>query len=228
MTIAEQISRAKTDYDDVYVAGYEKGKTEGGDTEKAYNNGFEAGKKAEYDAFWDIFQQNGNRRNYNRAFFSETMAQSGWNDTNYNPKYPIITDVGTQTFWCNLFTDTKVPITLRNGAPAQMIFGSCTKLVTIRKLILEGTVSTWANAFVSCISLKNIVIEGVIGADFDIKGSPLTKESITGIISALSPTVSGKTVTFKKTAVDNAFGSSESEEWLALRATKSNWTISLA
>lgn len=31
MTIAEQIARAKADYDNVYTAGYEKGKAEGGD-----------------------------------------------------------------------------------------------------------------------------------------------------------------------------------------------------
>ena len=39
MDIAEKVLRAKTDLDDVY----------------------EAGKKAEYDAFWDEYQDYGNR-----------------------------------------------------------------------------------------------------------------------------------------------------------------------
>lgn len=44
---------------------------------------FEAGKKAEYDAFWDAFQDNGNRTRYEYAF------ASGWSAESFNPKYDI-------------------------------------------------------------------------------------------------------------------------------------------
>lgn len=62
----------------------------------------------------------------------------------------------------------------------------------------------------------------------------LSKPSITSIINCLSTTTSGLTVTLSKTAVNNAFETSEgvadgstSQEWLNLVATKTNWTISL-
>ncbi len=48
---------------------------------------YEAGKKAEYDAFWDTFQQNGTRRRYSLAF---TNSGRAWNSTNFKPKYDII------------------------------------------------------------------------------------------------------------------------------------------
>ena len=55
--------------------------------------------------------------------------------------------------------------------------------------------------------------------------SKLTSESIISSINGLSPDVTGQTVTFNKTAVNNAF---TTEEWDALVATKPNWTIALA
>lgn len=42
MTIAEKVIRAKTDYDEVYQAGYEKGTLEGGGADK-YNQGYADG-----------------------------------------------------------------------------------------------------------------------------------------------------------------------------------------
>lgn len=45
---------------------------------------YEAGKKAEYDTFWDTFQQNGNRKSYRAAFGSCFTTE------NFKPKYPII------------------------------------------------------------------------------------------------------------------------------------------
>ena len=43
---------------------------------------FEAGKKSEYDAFWDDYQSNGTRTDYYNAF-----AGKGWTQTNLKPKY---------------------------------------------------------------------------------------------------------------------------------------------
>lgn len=56
-TIAENQER-------VYEAGYEKGKSEGGNTEEAYNDGFEDGKQAEWSEFWDSFKNYGNKTKY--------------------------------------------------------------------------------------------------------------------------------------------------------------------
>ncbi|MBO7176024.1 MAG: hypothetical protein J6W14_01500, partial [Clostridia bacterium] len=45
---------------------------------------YEAGKKAEYDAFWDSFQENGNKKAYAYVF-----AGSGWNKETFRPKYSV-------------------------------------------------------------------------------------------------------------------------------------------
>ncbi len=77
MSIADKIMRAKNDYDAVY----------------------EAGKKSEYDRFWDEFQQNGNRASYRGSF-----GGGGWNPKTFNPKYPIkpITSTAIYMFvFCN-------------------------------------------------------------------------------------------------------------------------------
>lgn len=65
--------------DEGYESGYMEGRDEGMD------EGFARGKQAEYDAFWDACQQNGTRRNYNRAF-----TGIGWTKENFRPKYDII------------------------------------------------------------------------------------------------------------------------------------------
>lgn len=52
---------------------------------------YEAGKKSEYDNFWDNYQYNGERRIYDTAFGTyDTVVANGWNDNNFYPKYPII------------------------------------------------------------------------------------------------------------------------------------------
>ena len=63
MTVAEKLTRAKADYDEVY----------------------EAGKKAEYDRFWDAYQENGQPKQYFYAF-----AGIGWTDETFKPKHDII------------------------------------------------------------------------------------------------------------------------------------------
>lgn len=181
---------------------------------------YDAGKQTEYDKFWDTFQQNGKRTNYNRAFFSETMAQSGWNDKNYNPKYDIVTISGAQTFWCALITDTKVPITLKDGCNANTMFGSCTRLVTIPKLILEGTVTSWANAFVACNALEEINIEGVIDKDISFaSSSKLAHGSIMNIIECLGTVSSTRTLTL---GTENLAKLTDTEKAIA---TQKGWTL---
>lgn len=74
MTIAQKLSRAKADYDAVKEAGIAQGK------------------KEQYHAFWDNFQQNGNRRDYNYGFVGY-----GFNADNFYPKYNIVLE-GNNTY----------------------------------------------------------------------------------------------------------------------------------
>ena len=50
-----------------------------------YNLGLEEGKQAEYDDFWNKYQENGNKTTYGFCF-----AGTSWNSENYKPKYPIV------------------------------------------------------------------------------------------------------------------------------------------
>ena len=100
-----------------------------------------------------------------------------------------------------------------------------TNLTTIRKLILKADGSqNITGCFTNCVKLENISIEGVIGQNFDIKNSPLTKESIESIVGALSDTATGKTCTLNKSAREFAF---IDDEWADLIESKPNWTFSL-
>lgn len=242
MTIADKITRAKADYDAVY----------------------EAGKKAQYDAFWDNFQSYGNRKDYKLAF-----SREGWNDETFKPKYNmrvtsatqmfemsrivnltkalkdngVVLDTSKSTNVSNMFYYSQhikqIPVIDVTNCSSNVIglFGTCRALETVEKLILKNDGSTVIDrCFVNANSLRNIIIEGVIGQNgFDVQQSTkLSKASLTSIINALSATTSGLTVTLSKTAVNKAFETSAgagdgstSAEWQILIAPKSNWTISL-
>ena len=109
----------------------------------------------------------------------------------------------------------------------------------IEKVIVNESHKFVTNAgyhtFYNLPKLEEITFEGVIASSINMACSEvLTKESIINIINVLSGTANGLTLTLYKTAVNNAFETSEglgngttSQEWLNLIATKSNWTISL-
>lgn len=108
-------------------------------------------------------------------------------------------------------------------------FSDCHALHTIEILRIteETLIPSSPTIFRSCFALVNITIEGVIGnSGIDLHWSTkLSKESIESFINALSATKTGKSITFSKTARENAF---TDEEWASLIATKPNWTISLS
>ena len=212
----------------------------GGDTDAAYQQGVVDGKQAEYDRFWDAYQNSGGYvYSYAGAFGSRQ-----WTDEVYNPKYPIVCGGGynmERLFYLAEITDTKVTITALNGDFITQMFSNATKLKTIRKLLLGRTEGVrMLNSFDSCVALENITIEGILcgqsgRTDPNFQWSPLTKASIKNIISCLSDTqTDAVTAAFSLSAVNTAFETSEgaadgstSAEWLALVDTKSNWTISL-
>lgn len=109
------------------------------------------------------------------------------------------------------------------NATFNMDNGGSIDYITLK--VTEVTTS-FALCFAYAYDLKNITFtdDSVIVASINFQHSPLTKASIESVVAALSPTVTGQTVTFKKTAKEAAFAQ---EEWEALIATKSNWTFSL-
>ena len=217
MTISEKLERAKTDIDDV----------------------FNAGKQAEYDAFWDILQDKGNRKNYQFAF-----GGHGWTDETFKPKYDIvldksynaglfrtctkITDLYALTIGRGLAFDTSKATSLNeafasclamNHIPALDIssttsaYGlclSCKKLITIDKLVSGENVKWYSNSFQDCESLENLIVEGTIGQDgFDVHWSVNLSKASIESIMSAITTTKAITVTFSKTAVDKAFETTE-------------------
>ena len=198
--------------------------------------GTDTGGKSFYDILWDNLQQNGKRVQYVSAF-----AYTGWNDKNYNPKYPITptnsNGINGLFLWNQQITDTKVPITVFGSA--SQAFYQCVRLKRIPKLIFSGTTNV-NNMFSNCSALEELYCEGTIDIDgLNLKDcTKLSKESITSIINALSTATKGLTVTLSKVAVNTAFETSEgandgelSSEWDALggeNREKKNWTISLS
>lgn len=242
MNIAEKITRAKADYDAVYDGGKEKAfaKVEPINTElEQILYGKDTGGRGFYDEFWDEFQQNGNRTDYEGAF-----AGYGWNAKVLKPKYNLTkVNQGSNMFWSNknemdlvevlsnagIVLDTSTISNASNMfsfcnftrigvmdftklyAEAYSIFLSCKKLKTIDKIILPDRAFNYNSWFNGCDALENITIEGIIRSNgFNIKSSSkLSKASITSIINALSSTTSGLSITLSNTAVNKAFETSD-------------------
>ena len=157
------------------------------------NEVYEKGKKTQYDAFWDKFQQNGQRTQYNYAF-----GGIGWTMDTFKPKYDIeavnvgsmfyqtgITDLETALNNAGVKFDTSevtnFPSTFyysditvipeldcrgcaNTASPFALTFRYSNDLVIIRKLILPSNgTQEFNNTFTDCSSLKQITIEGAIG-----------------------------------------------------------------
>lgn len=221
------------------------------------------GIQTEYDRFWDVYQDRGNRTSYRLSY-----SGYGWNNETFKPKYDMNNISNAYgMFWSSrikgdlveILKNLNINFDSSNATQCHYMFSSCaftrvgeinatgstgftsmfsttSNLKTIDKLILKDDGSqTFPTAFNAAYALENITIEGVIGNNFDIHWSPLNKTSIMSIYNALSTTATGKTVSFKKTAVNTAFETSAgaadgstSTEWTNLVATKSNWTFSLS
>lgn len=192
--------------------------------------GFEEGKQAEYDAFWDNYQQNGNRTDYRYAF-----SYKGWNNETFKPKYPIIAKGAAAYMFdsCGLtdfdFVENGIVLDTSEATSLTYLFRGCggikrvgeingtgckdlnrlfyfVGIETIDKLVVNENVA-YDNTFDGANMLVNITISGVIGKNgFLAVSKVLSKASIESIINALSTTTSGLTVTLSKVAVNNAFG----------------------
>lgn len=245
-------------YDEGLEVGYEdgfgKGKAEGYQEGLVSSEAYEKGKQAEYDAFWDAYQLNGNRGIYEAAF-----AGQGWNDKTFNPKYPIVV---TGSSW-NMFYSCNVKdgyeilknvdfskctvlssafaqchmkhlgtIDCRNVKSVYNLFYHAKSLQTIDKIIVKVE-NTFSSLFDNTPLLENVTFEGEIGNDLVMAGTysgtkwgdKLTRASIESIVTHLSDNVSGKTLTLSKTATENAFP--DWNDWGALVMAHPNWTLEL-
>lgn len=168
MTFAEKLTTIAENEQKVYDAGYQKGVSEGGG--------------GGYDAFWDTYQENGNRSNYAYAFYGK-----GWTGETYKPKYPITTSGAFGYMYSNsLITDTVVPLVFNQHNSTQVF--SSSKIQNIPSITVTSK-QAFTNWFSGCSDLVEIRFthESVIGNNIDLSPcKSLSHESIMNIINALA------------------------------------------
>lgn len=113
-TLTQNVYRAINDFNSIENAIVGKGVpvpagTPTSEYAEKVEDVFEAGKKSEYDAFWDAFQNYGNRNKYEFAFTGAGEGSSGgWTDETFKPKYDIILGEGhtiQRIFWNSTVSD---------------------------------------------------------------------------------------------------------------------------
>lgn len=213
---------------------------------------FDAGKSEATNEFWDVFTNNGERVNYSYAFYNWSSEyirptrkiiptdEASARSTFY--KCPNLKKIeaayfdfsqknkGTSeaTGYSYTFYGCKKLEEIEDiGIEADYQFNhtfECVKLRTIARIGTDEN-TKFSGAFDYASSLENVTFDGVIGQNINVRWSTkLSKASIENIVSCLSDTASGKTLSLSQTAVNNAFTDAE---WTALADTKKNWTISL-
>lgn len=239
-------------FDDGYVDGYAWG------TEEGFVEGKKQGAKEEYDRFWDTIQPAGDGDAHYAATFGIAWKAEIFkpkydlvpNNAAYMFAFNRMTDdlvalmdsVGKKLDFSNCSNINNAfqgsqftrlgKIYCKGASSWYNTFASCSKLVTIDEWghpNEDGTIAGGlTGTFTDCTSLANITVRGIITGTANFQWCPLTKASITSIVNALSPSVSGKTLTLSKTAVNNAFeGGKDGSEWNTLIADKTNWSFSL-
>ena len=234
----------------VYESGWEQGEQEG--WSDGWSEGNEYGRYEGWEegrqAVWAVVQQKGNRTDYTNAF-------AYWGNTNFIPTYPIrpirsgymfmgakITEIPDGGHWdfsqstamTYVFSSCSIQrvvpsISTVSASDLSALFGWNSAIKEIGEIVLKEDGSQKVTyMFDNCYNLEVVNFRGKFGQNISFaQSTKLSQDSIYGIITALSDTASGKTLTLSRTAVNNAWGGTEESEWLDLVASKPNWTISL-
>ena len=193
------------------------------------------GKPIYYDEFWDIYQDNGNRTNYSNGFFSISRfinVPSKDPTGLFTPKYQINPVNAPYIFSNCKFTDLNgITVDFSNCIDARRAFLDCTNLVALPPLNLSKCRKA-LKMFKNAPNIETVTFIGPFLCDIDLsEQTKLNKTSITSFVKALPDDVTDKSFKLSKTAIDNAFETSEgaangstSEEWTSL-LNSSNITI---
>lgn len=174
---------------------------------------YEAGRKSEYDKFWDALQAFGNRTEYRKTFIGK-----GWTQETFKPKYDIVPvenvymmfqDCGTIDLVktaeeCGItidFSKTKDflyllycsgithigEVNVSSASSIGSLFGFCIDIETIDKITgLTASHTTDGAVFTQCSNLTNVRFEGELGGDLRIQWSTkLTRESLLSLLQVL-------------------------------------------
>lgn len=172
------------------------------------SNGYESGKKSQYDAFWDAYQENGNRTEYSMLF-----AGPGWTPQTFKPKYLIrpgsagnhymmfartgievldetVLDTSQATAFAMSFYNSNklrsVTIDIRSLKAFADVFNFGGALETVALKNVPETCN-FTGGFSGCNKLTNFTVTGTIGGTaFNLSScSMLTDASVQCIIDHL-------------------------------------------
>lgn len=207
MSIAEKLTTIAENQQKVYDAGYAAGSSLDYDT--VYAEGYAQGKSDEYNSFWDTYQENGTRTDYQYAF-----AYGGWRNANFNPKYPLVNISSAASMFarCRL-TRIDVPLDFSGCTNCSFLFNNAQSLGTISSITFDEACTNGSNMFASCKALTNITVHGTINFDVGMGGcTKLSADSVQSIIDALADLTgqAQKTVTFAS-AVSGALTSEQKD-----------------
>lgn len=207
---------------------------------------YDKGKQAEYDHFWDNYQDYGKKSNYEYSFSGAT-----WVKEIFKPKYDMKPTSGAEGMFQNsdinvdlvehlnvlgveldiskatgiskVFQKTEFTrlglIDTTNVTAATQLFNSSEYLVTIDTLKCKYT-NTWSSAFTGCSALVNITIDGEIGKAIDFSAcKKLSHDSLMSIINHLRTLTSTLTLTLGST---NLAKLTDTEKAIA---TEKGWTL---
>lgn len=218
-------------------------------------NVFEAGKKAQHDEFWESLPANPDGtylfagEMWNDVTFKpkkNIVLRNAVNGLFYNngcnnikkalADCGVILDMSQVTGANNCFgysNTTELPaLDLSGISNVQNVFALAQKLVTIDSVRFKDG-ATFNNAFGSCTNLENITILGTIsGGGFNVSPcKKLSAKSLYSIVTALSASASGLTITLPTTAEANYNANPPSgapQTWAELVATRQNWSVTYA
>lgn len=180
---------------------------------------YEQGRQAEYDAFWNVLQQNGTKTWYWGCF-----AGAGWTDEIFKPIHPF--DKCTNTGY--MFRHSKITHIPRVETTEKNIIQTFYEANGVHTIdcFAFNIATSFNQTFYLCSNLENLIIEGTIaGNGFNVQWSKkLSHNSIVSIMICLSTTTSGLSIILPEEAVKREF---TDEEWAELVASRPNWTIVL-
>ncbi|MBR6649871.1 MAG: hypothetical protein IKL36_00500 [Clostridia bacterium] len=235
MTIADRIKRAKSDYDEVYEGGkvyaYDNPQTPTDNrTNLAYWYQY-----LNADSKYDVYDWNDEISDWVYPEYLEEniidslpYPQGTQNATVFTAIGAIVrgNDAIMMTEWLAIpvrrFLGT---LDLTNAEAVNRIHSYNQWLEDAGTIIPPKNPEVgMARSFQGCPLLKKIRFIGEIQCNISFGQSPLDSDTIRHIVSILSDTVTGKTLTLNKNAVEAAM---PWDIWDELIATKTNWTIEL-
>ena len=217
---------------------------------KVVVNNLSIGKQAQYDEFWNAFQANGARTDYHMAFSGGgwtneifkpkydliLSAYGGYNMFNDSRLTGSLKDLlenagvifntsncinfGTM-FSGSKFSELPVLDMSKCTAAGNMCLGM-TNLVTIEKIIMTETTVTSTTMFQDCVSLQNIVFEGILAKSISLASCyQLTSETVQSLINILKDLTGGnaQTLTLHTTVKGNL------TETQKAQITSKNWSL---